>query len=311
MFNCDSPAKALFTPAYRVLKSLCLFSFLVFVAAAAIQGQTFTGANTGPIPDAPVSQTCGAPLDVTFAVSGYSRPIGSGSVSFTVDPTHTFAGDVVVALIAPNGATHSVFSRLGRNSADAGDEGDGSHLSGTYVFNDTVASPTIWTAASTTADGVVIPAGTYPTQSNAFAAADSPGPPVTSFNAFLASIPAANVNGTWTLRFTDCFDFLTGGISAASLTFLTTTAGDVSLSGRVTTANGAGIRGVVVTISGGNLESPISTTSSSFGRYTFNQLDAGQSYVVSVSGRRYTFVNPTLIVNLEDNAQNVDFVARP
>jgi Carboxypeptidase regulatory-like domain len=90
---------------------------------------------------------------------------------------------------------------------------------------------------------------------------------------------------------------------------LAPSAGGANLSGRVRTADGTGISNVVITISGGQLASPISTRSSSFGYYSFSDLPAGESYVVSAASKRFTFSNPTQVINLLGTQDNVDFVS--
>ncbi len=86
------------------------------------------------------------------------------------------------------------------------------------------------------------------------------------------------------------------------------TAGEVSINGRVTFADGRGIRGVTVTVYGGNLVAPRSSITSSFGYFRIDGLTAGQSYVVSVSGKRFIFDVTARIVSAGEDAFNIDFV---
>lgn len=89
------------------------------------------------------------------------------------------------------------------------------------------------------------------------------------------------------------------------------TAGETSLGGRVVTAGGRGIRNVLVTVSGGGLEQPRIARTGAFGYYSFDNLQAGETYVVTVSGKRYTFQVPSRIVTLNDQLADVDFTANP
>ncbi len=89
------------------------------------------------------------------------------------------------------------------------------------------------------------------------------------------------------------------------------TAAEVSLSGRVTNPNGQGIRNIRVVISGGSLSEPRLATTGSFGYFSFDGLEAGETYVVTVSGKRFVFVNPSRVVTLVDSLADVDFVGRP
>jgi hypothetical protein len=93
------------------------------------------------------------------------------------------------------------------------------------------------------------------------------------------------------------------------LTINPTLAGDVVLGGRVLTANGAGLKGAMVTVSGGTLSAPRTVMTASFGHYMFDDLDAGQTYVVSVAAKRYTFRTPAMLVSLDADLTEVDFVS--
>jgi uncharacterized delta-60 repeat protein len=90
-----------------------------------------------------------------------------------------------------------------------------------------------------------------------------------------------------------------------------TTAAQLSISGRVRTADGRGIRNARVTISGNSLSQPLTVTSGSFGYYSFEGLRAGETYVVTVTSRRYTFTAPSRVLTLVDNLYDVDFTAEP
>ncbi len=89
------------------------------------------------------------------------------------------------------------------------------------------------------------------------------------------------------------------------------TAADASLGGRITNADGRGIRNIRLVISGGRLTEPRTTLTGSFGYFNFEGLRVGETYIVSVSGKRYVFQNPTRVVSLVDEIADVDFVAEP
>ncbi len=86
------------------------------------------------------------------------------------------------------------------------------------------------------------------------------------------------------------------------------TAASVSVSGRVVTAEGAGIRNVSVSIIGQNGVSR-TTRTNSFGNYRFDSIVAGENYVVSVSGKKYNFANPTRFLSVQEEVTDADFVA--
>ncbi|MBC7901169.1 MAG: carboxypeptidase regulatory-like domain-containing protein [Saprospiraceae bacterium] len=92
---------------------------------------------------------------------------------------------------------------------------------------------------------------------------------------------------------------------------LSPTAADTSLGGRVVTADGRGIRNAAVIISGGNLPESRRVLTGSFGYYRFDALEAGETYVLSVGSKRYTFSVPARTVTLNDELSNVDFTALP
>jgi len=86
------------------------------------------------------------------------------------------------------------------------------------------------------------------------------------------------------------------------------TAANVSLQGRVMLQAGNGIRNVRVTLieQDGTQHYAITGT---FGYYRFTDLRAGQTVVVSVVAKRYTFSEPDRVVSLQDNLTDFNFIA--
>lgn len=84
-----------------------------------------------------------------------------------------------------------------------------------------------------------------------------------------------------------------------------------SISGRVTTANGQGIRGAAIVITGNNLPTPIIVKTGSLGYFQVDNLDTGNTYVVTVVSKRFTFAQPSRVMILTDNISDADFVANP
>ena len=162
----------------------------------------------GAIPD---GGACGAgpapgtPRNVTFNVTGITGAPTSVSVSFGL--THSFVGDIVAILIAPNGAQHSIFGRTGSTTTTG--TGFSSDLSGTYTFTDAAAS-SWWTTAAVNP----VAGGYYRTSNSGGAGATNPMP-ATNMTAAFAGV--ANANGTWTLRFTDGCSADTGSVTSARL----------------------------------------------------------------------------------------------
>ncbi len=87
------------------------------------------------------------------------------------------------------------------------------------------------------------------------------------------------------------------------------TSANSSIAGRVS-ANGKGISRTMVMLSGGNLEEPLYATTNSFGNYNFSDLPVGEIYVITVMSKKYSFSNPSLIINLNESIANADFEAQ-
>lgn len=89
---------------------------------------------------------------------------------------------------------------------------------------------------------------------------------------------------------------------------LAPTAANVTLGGRVHSVSGLGIFGVRVTLTDSAGMSR-SVMTNPFGYYGFNDITAGQSYILTVSNKRVTFSNPTRVVTVNDNLSDEDFVS--
>jgi hypothetical protein len=89
---------------------------------------------------------------------------------------------------------------------------------------------------------------------------------------------------------------------------LAPTAANALVGGRIRTASGSGIRSVQVTIAFPTGETR-TTLSSSFGYYRFADIPTGGVYVISVSAKKYAFSQPAQIRSVQDDVQDVDFVA--
>ena len=93
--------------------------------------------------------------------------------------------------------------------------------------------------------------------------------------------------------------------------FYAPTAAGVSLGGRVLTADGRGIRNATVVVTGNSLLITRYVKTGSFGYYTVDGLRAGETYIVTINSKRFTFQTPSRVVSLLDNLTDVDFVADP
>ncbi len=122
-----------------------------------------------------------------------------------------------------------------------------------------------------------------------------------------AEVTPSSVNaGTNTGTATGVTSFSKWGIGV-----LFPTAANAVVSGRVTTWDGRGIQNAVITATDltGNPRRTVIT--GPFGYYSVGGLEVGQSYVLTVSSKRYRFAVPSRIVGLVDNVASLDFVANP
>jgi len=88
------------------------------------------------------------------------------------------------------------------------------------------------------------------------------------------------------------------------------TAASVSIGGRVMTASGRGIRNVYITLTDSNGNTRMAV-SSSFGYYRFADVAAGETYIISARGKRYTFIQPTQLLNINEDTDGINFIANP
>ena len=180
-------------------------------------------ASLGAIPDhvTGCDATGGPPRNVTFTVSGLTGSVtGVELTNLTFgSPVHSWMGDVEAVLIAPNGASHTLFGRtLATTATSCGDSTD---LAGPYTFADSAAAPPSggwWQAANVLGAAVPMTSGAYRSTANG-GGATNPQPP-TSMNPSFASV--TNANGTWTLRLSDHGGGDTGAVSGATLSLVTT-----------------------------------------------------------------------------------------
>jgi CSLREA domain-containing protein len=84
------------------------------------------------------------------------------------------------------------------------------------------------------------------------------------------------------------------------------TAAGVVVGGRVLSRFGRGIRGAVVQMTGID-GTPRNTVTGPFGTYKFEDVEAGQTYVMEVVSRRFTFV--PVVISVNDNLTDFDLVA--
>ena len=194
-------------------------TMLGLVASGSVaQATTFpaNGGTLGLIPDG-VSSCAGpgAPLDVTFTVTGQPPFVipSNVAVDMTFSPNHTWVGHLTATLFAPGGvAAFPIFGRTGATTAMG--FGDSSDAAGPYTFIDSApAAPTWWTAAAAVPFDNVVASGSY--RASQVGGVGSTGANTLITPAFAALTDA---NGTWTLRFVNGCSGSQGAVAAANLT---------------------------------------------------------------------------------------------
>jgi hypothetical protein len=95
-----------------------------------------------------------------------------------------------------------------------------------------------------------------------------------------------------------------------TLAELTPTSAQVPISGRILTANGSGITNanIMLTDMNGNVRRAIS---GSFGYFTFENVTVGESYTITINSRRFIFMDPSRLITVGDDLDDITFVALP
>lgn len=91
---------------------------------------------------------------------------------------------------------------------------------------------------------------------------------------------------------------------------LSPTAADAAITGRIKMSTGVGVRNVSITLTSAATGEIRFATSSSFGYYHFNDVRVGETYILSVHSRRFTFTPENIAISLFDNFIDADFTAR-
>jgi len=253
----------------------------------------------------------GDPYPSTITVSGGPAQIGSLRVTL-YDVTQIMPDNMDVLLVGPTGQAFILMADAGGNV----------NLSTpvTLTFSDTAGQVLPNSAPLTT--GVFEPTSWEPGQSSFLPPAppapyNEPGSAIggTGTQTLMGNYGLTNANGTWSLYLRDdaglfSREAITGCIGGGwGLEFLSSTAANGYISGRVTTSDGRGIRNARVVITGNSLPIPRTVTTGSFGNFSFEGLQTGQTYVVTVSSQRYTFSVPSRVISLVDNVVDANFVA--
>lgn len=89
---------------------------------------------------------------------------------------------------------------------------------------------------------------------------------------------------------------------------LTPTAATVKISGRVKAANGNGIRNAVLILNDSNGAIQTARTAS-FGYFQFDDVRVGETYILSIASKRFTFSNSTRVLSVFEELTDIDFIS--
>lgn len=93
--------------------------------------------------------------------------------------------------------------------------------------------------------------------------------------------------------------------------FIAPTAAGASISGRITNANNQGAANITVTLVNLATGEAITTTTNNTGDYRFENVIAGQTYIVAASSTQYRFSPPNQFINFVEELTGVNFIATP
>jgi CSLREA domain-containing protein len=88
---------------------------------------------------------------------------------------------------------------------------------------------------------------------------------------------------------------------------LAPTAATVSLSGQVLTANGGGIMNIRLSLTD-SLGNVRTATTDASGNYQFDDVQAGETYILTAEGKNYTFSQPLQVLNINEETNQVNFI---
>lgn len=95
---------------------------------------------------------------------------------------------------------------------------------------------------------------------------------------------------------------------ASGVVLAAPTAANVNLSGHVVTSGGSGIRGVRLTLTDINGVERHAYTNA-FGYFWFDEVRAGETYVISAYGRKRIFQQSSITVSVTDDIEDLEFIA--
>jgi len=215
-----------------------------------------------------------------------------------VGVTHSWVGDLIFKLTSPAGTAVTFFDRP---DVPASAFGCSNNNLAQVILDDDGGFPSIETTCNAGGSDAAFPSGSF-----------TPNNPLSAFDGQAAA-------GTWTLNVSDNGAGDTGQVRAFSLVFScqdgvtptptptpTPPPSVVTIEGRVFTPGGLGIRNAVVKLFDGGSNLLQTSTTSSFGVYSFTNVPVGQTYTLTTGNKRYRFTPK--ILTITTSLTNVDFI---
>lgn len=123
----------------------------------------------------------------------------------------------------------------------------------------------------------------------------------------LTGMPATYGTYTFTVSAADTDGI--AGVQGYVMEVFVPTAANVSVSGRVMNSYGNGIQNAIVTITNTNGTTKTIRTGS-FGYYRFDELETGNTYILSVASKRYVISPSSIVFTLTEDLANLDFIGQ-
>lgn len=100
----------------------------------------------------------------------------------------------------------------------------------------------------------------------------------------------------------------TGGLDPTGIQILSPSAADASVRGSVRTPSGHGIGRAIITLTDLETGDVRTTTTSSFGRFSFTEVESNRFYIISVSQGRYEFTPSEYSFMVNDDVAGLTFI---
>lgn len=233
---------------------------------------------------------------LNFPVTGIPSNENITALSVTFGIEHECVSDMQVELRDPGGTR--IRQLFGHVSLGGCPSMSGVYdINGIYTFIDSASS------TMNSLEVAFVPPGSYRSANYTTTAA-------TSINALFGGMTSSQANGTWQLCGRDTANLDVGRFkdsASISITSFVPTGASVFVKGRVLSQTGRGISGAIVTLTN---QAGISQTvkTNPFGYFVFNEIEVGQSYIITVSSKQYQFSQQVLSVN--GNVEELSIIAQ-